>query len=328
MRQNNKGLTLVELLVSVAVLSIVTLGIGGLLRLAAVQYSNASRETEVQNLIQTTVASIKNSIVDAKEVVFNNSDKELTLINDTGYAKYKKIGDCIYYADGVFSEGISESERKNIALNAAVSTAQENLLSDHVAKFFVDTNSIALGMVELQVEIRYMERTKYLAQNVFVRNLKPDSSVASAGGTTGGGTTGGGTTGGGTTGGGTTGGGTTGGGTTGGGTTGGGTTGGGTTGGGTTGGGTNVGGYINSISQTGLQVVANESNKEIKKITINFTEDFQGTPICYQGYTVNKINNRTIEITPPSWGMYWGADIAGIVIDPNKTKITTTIEYK
>ena len=43
MKNHNKGLTLVELLVSVAVLSIVTLGIGGLLRLAAVQYYRFSK---------------------------------------------------------------------------------------------------------------------------------------------------------------------------------------------------------------------------------------------------------------------------------------------
>ena len=246
MKNHNKGLTLVELLVSVAVLSIVTLGIGGLLRLAAVQYSNASMETEVQNMIQTTVASIKNAMVSAKYgVSFDNTEKELTIVNEDNYVKFKKVGSAIYYTEGGYTDESTPEARKSTAIAAAVPTANENLLADHVAKFYVETSTVStLGMAELQVEIRYMDRTKYLSQNVFVRNLKPSelASNKSGGGTTGGGTTGGGTTGGGTTGGGTTGGGTTGGGTTGGGTTGGGTTGGGTTGGGTTGGGTTGGG--------------------------------------------------------------------------------------
>ena len=61
-QKKNMGFTLVELLVSIAVLSIVTLGVGGLLRLAAENYSNATKETEVQNLLQSTVASVSNAL--------------------------------------------------------------------------------------------------------------------------------------------------------------------------------------------------------------------------------------------------------------------------
>ena len=318
MKNHNKGLTLVELLVSVAVLSIVTLGIGGLLRLAAVQYSNASMETEVQNMIQTTVASIKNAMVSAKYgVSFDNTEKELTIVNEDNYVKFKKVGSAIYYTEGGYTDESTPEARKSTAIAAAVPTANENLLADHVAKFYVETSTVStLGMAELQVEIRYMDRTKYLSQNVFVRNLKPSelASNKSGGGTTGGGTTGGGTTGGGTTGGGTTGGGTTGGGTTGGGTTGGGTTGGGTTGGGNYSIPSNKDGKVNIYNQNYSPIDASvETTKpSFKKITIHFSEDFTGSLTSTDGAHIVYPDSHTIVIDKNGADMWWGYNIKGL----------------
>lgn len=188
-RMKNSGLSLVELLVAVAILGIVTLGVGGLLRLAAEQYSNSTKETEVQNLSQSTFASISNALEDvALDVNFANG--KLTIINRDGCILFEKKGDILYYdektlADLQLAEGADDEAIKTKALLAETSTnAAENVLADHVRVFSVDTSTKEQGFVVLNVTISYRERTKSLVQNVFMRNLRPKSSAELASNTT------------------------------------------------------------------------------------------------------------------------------------------------
>lgn len=185
-RKKNAGFTLVELLVSIAVLSIVTLGIGGLLRLAAEQYSNATKETEVQNLLQSTFASLSNSLEDAAiDVIYDNSNKRLTVVNQDKFIQFQLSGSSLYYDEGTYSAGdLDDDGKKAEAAGHTPQTQTENLLADHVQSFNVDTSSKAQGFVVLDVTVTYHERSKNLIQNVFMRNLRPKSSDQLANNTT------------------------------------------------------------------------------------------------------------------------------------------------
>lgn len=175
-QKKNMGFTLVELLVSIAVLSIVTLGVGGLLRLAAENYSNATKETEVQNLLQSTVASVSNALEDAGlGVRFDNSTKTLTIANKDNYIKFKLVGSNLYYDEGTYSGG-DDDAKLNAAVAAGVHTNPENLLCDHVERFDVDASGADNGLVVLRVDVRYLERAKSLTQNVFLRNFQATDS--------------------------------------------------------------------------------------------------------------------------------------------------------
>lgn len=177
-REKNKGLTLVELLVSIAVLSIVTLGIGGLLRLAAEQYSNATKETEVQNMLQSTVASLSNQLADAAlGVHFDNTKKQLTIVNKDNYVKFELNGTVLYYDEKTYAAASSDEDKNNEARAASVGKNQENVLADHVQSFYVDTSTSDKGLVVLTVDIRYYERSKKLVQNVFLRNRGGEKST-------------------------------------------------------------------------------------------------------------------------------------------------------
>ena len=138
--KRNQGFTLVELLVSIAVLSIVTLGIGGLLRLAAVQYSNATKETEVQNLLQSSFASVTNSLVDAiyvkvdcDDVIIANSEKILRYT-------YSSDNKTLYYDEIDYSDDdLEDSEKIEEANNSsATGTAVANILADKVTAFSIE----------------------------------------------------------------------------------------------------------------------------------------------------------------------------------------------
>lgn len=171
-RRKNEGFTLVELLVSIAVLSIVTMGIAGLLRLAAEQYSNATKETEVQNMLQQTFAALSNSLEDAAlGVHYDGTKKELTIVNNDKYIKFLLKGDILYYDEKEYDYAADDEEKNEEARAATTGTAQENVLADHVTSFFVDTSSADQGLVVLSVDIRFQERSKNLIQNVFLRNI-------------------------------------------------------------------------------------------------------------------------------------------------------------
>jgi prepilin-type N-terminal cleavage/methylation domain-containing protein len=183
--RKNQGFTLVELLVSIAVLSIVTLGVGGLLRLAADQYSNATKETEVQNLIQSTFASINNALVDTEigvDFVEWDSKSALVIANKNSIVVFLRIGDKLYYTDALtYSSDVDESGKLADAVTKAKTnftpTDAENLLADHVAEFNVDKTHVANGWVVLSVKIQHHERYKSMSQNVFLRNLSKTGVV-------------------------------------------------------------------------------------------------------------------------------------------------------
>ncbi len=174
----NRGFTLVELLVSVAVLSIVTLGIGGLLKLAAEQYSNATKETEVQNLIQSTFASMSNAIEDAAiDVVFESN--KLTIVNEDGYIRFERDGSRLYYDEVTAYSSATDNDGKIQEARDHETSKDEavNLLADHVKSFSVDTTTKDRGFIILNVTIEYHERSKNLVQNVFLRNLRSRETV-------------------------------------------------------------------------------------------------------------------------------------------------------
>ena len=180
-RTKNAGLTLVELLVSIAVLSIVTLGIGGLLRLAAEQYSNATKETEVQNQAQSVFASVSNSLEDVAIDVTFSSDR-LTIVNNDGIIMFEKDGDRLYYDEKTYSsmsvaDDADDDTKKAAATSATIGKNQENILADHVTAFSVDTSTKDQGFVVVSLTITIQERSKSMVQNVFMRNLRPKGSA-------------------------------------------------------------------------------------------------------------------------------------------------------
>ena len=185
--KKNQGFTLVELMVSVAVLSIVTLGIAGLLRLAAEQYSNATKETEVQNLLQSSFASVSNSLVDALYVEVDGEEITIASSNKIIKYKYNSTAQKLYYDEIAYSKPTEEKPDEKLSDEEKIKEAKEsgsageddvaNLLADRVSSFSVDPH-LSDGYVVLAMTVTYQERTKSLEQNVFLRNLRPKTKVA------------------------------------------------------------------------------------------------------------------------------------------------------
>jgi prepilin-type N-terminal cleavage/methylation domain-containing protein len=67
-QQNNKGYTLVELIVSIAILAFIGIAIGGLMSSNTVIFRKSKAELEVQNVAQDTYNRLSNDLMQAKSI--------------------------------------------------------------------------------------------------------------------------------------------------------------------------------------------------------------------------------------------------------------------
>lgn len=67
-QQNNKGYTLVELIVSIAILAFIGIAIGGLMSSNTVIFRKSKTEIEVQNVAQDTYNRLSNDLMQAKSI--------------------------------------------------------------------------------------------------------------------------------------------------------------------------------------------------------------------------------------------------------------------
>lgn len=79
LKKNNKGMTLVEVICSVAILGLATSAVGGAMVVSAKSYQRNTIEFEVQQEVQTTTNLIGNMVVDAKTANWDPDTKTLTV---------------------------------------------------------------------------------------------------------------------------------------------------------------------------------------------------------------------------------------------------------
>ncbi|MBO4653234.1 MAG: prepilin-type N-terminal cleavage/methylation domain-containing protein [Lachnospiraceae bacterium] len=159
----NQGMSLVELLVSVAVLGIAMIGILSLINLSTKYYSNSSKEVEVQSELQTTFAMVSNMLVDANAgVTYTSSTKKAVIANRNKKYVVQLSGTKLYAK--MFNA--SDAESGVISDN--------NLLADHVEYFVIDTSHYDDGYVTMGMRVKYGSREASMTKNVFLRNTGAD----------------------------------------------------------------------------------------------------------------------------------------------------------
>ena len=157
--QKDQGMSLVELLVSVAVLGIAMIGIIGLMNISSRYYSNSNREVEVQQELQTTFSMVSNMIVDANEsVTYDSSAKKAKIVNKSKKYIVQLNGKNLYAKE--FNKSDAETDIRT----------SENLLADRVESFSLDTSHYDDGYVTLAMKVKYGNREAAMTKNVFMRN--------------------------------------------------------------------------------------------------------------------------------------------------------------
>lgn len=159
----NQGMSLVELLVSVAVLGIAMIGILSLINLSTKYYSSSSKEVEVQSELQTTFAMVSNMIVDANAgVTYSSSTKKAVISNRSKKYVVQLAGNKLY------AKAFNASDTETSI------TSDNNLLADHVEAFLIDTTHYDDGYVTMGMRVKYGSREASMTKNVFLRNNGAD----------------------------------------------------------------------------------------------------------------------------------------------------------
>lgn len=128
MRGDNRGLTLIELICAVAILSIITATVSGAMIVATNSYRSGTTEAALQQEAQFTANTIESLIVDAtNEVTFDGTVLKITNTDYTYEITYNSGDKTLKY-----NQYSTTTPSNVIASNA--------LLAEHVNKFVVDAS--------------------------------------------------------------------------------------------------------------------------------------------------------------------------------------------
>lgn len=187
--QNEKGVTLIELLLSVAIFGIVMVSLFSFMTIISRQYSKANNEINVQNEVQTLTTHLQNLITSADTNIGISGDK-LFMIDDSYFEviEYDAAKEYIYYYS-VTQLSVPDDEMddyKNLddrddKLNKAISivaahpiTSIEDNLSTYLMTEYVSEFTISPNLTDNYVAINITltrDRVSYsAAKNIYLRN--------------------------------------------------------------------------------------------------------------------------------------------------------------
>ena len=146
-KKNNKGLSLVELICAIAILGLSTTAIGGAMVMSAQHYQKDAAEFEIQEEAQMVTNQVGNLIVDAAHASWDDTNKKLTVVSDSGKhviyqdgeeLKYEQYnGADVLVAEGILAEGIADNgfvvddsafdSNKNVSVSLTMSKANRNI---------------------------------------------------------------------------------------------------------------------------------------------------------------------------------------------------------
>lgn len=163
--KNNKGYTLIELLVSIAIFSVVMIGIVGIMRSTSVMYRNGHQEVKLQEEAQIAMNQMEEVLIDADDRISTVSSGFYT-VNNTDYAYgFKQVGDELFF-------------KKVAAADAGDLAADTNwsLMSECVKSFEINGIEMSAGRttgdnrVEIVMQMENGDYNYVAKKDVYFRN--------------------------------------------------------------------------------------------------------------------------------------------------------------
>ena len=160
--QQDKGFTLVELMIAIAIAAVIILAITTLMEWSSKGYQNAQEELDVQMETQMVVNMIGDRILEGNHAEFSNNTLTIYSINETDNTiKNKNViwldlsSNCLYLFEG--------------AGNASVTLAadKESLFAQNVNGFYAE---ISKNKVTIQLTIQKAKKTVIVEQKIKMRN--------------------------------------------------------------------------------------------------------------------------------------------------------------
>lgn len=165
-KRDNRGMTLVEIICAVAIFSLISATIGGVLVMTSRSYRNGSMETAVQQEAQFAANRIGDIVQDAIEASFTGGTNATgsfgRLVLSNGTNKY-----VVELADGDNRLMYGEA----LASVADADVTGTDLLADNILSFYADTSKFAESKaVRLDMTVEEDGREYVLSYNMTARN--------------------------------------------------------------------------------------------------------------------------------------------------------------
>lgn len=173
MMRNNKGFSLIELLVALAILAVAGVAIAGFVMNTSHSYSQTNTEIKLQYEQQLAVNQIRDMIVESdRGIYFDSASKTLAL-----YGAVRKDGGDQYYPVTVIS--YKETEEKlyfgtkefaSVSEITFASVTDLKLLSENVTAFEVDLTGVSKDKVQIEVTFKVGEKEQTVKETIALRN--------------------------------------------------------------------------------------------------------------------------------------------------------------
>lgn len=173
MMRNNKGFSLIELLIALAILSVAGVAIAGFVMNTSHSYSQTNKEVKLQYEQQLAVNQIRDMIVESdRGIYFDSASKTLAL-----YGAVRNDGGNQYYPVTVIS--YKEAEEKlyfgtkeftSVSEITFASVTDLKLLSENVTAFEVDLTGVSKDKVQIKVTFKVGEKEQTVKETIALRN--------------------------------------------------------------------------------------------------------------------------------------------------------------
>ncbi len=188
--RDNRGLTLVEMLISFAILSMMMVAVFAFMSNMTKQYQNSNNEVTVQNEVQTLMQQLENYIIDA-DMGVKLVGNDLYVMSEEEFCVISYDDECLYYS-GYDSTDLSEDYKNATkdtvydAASAIYNIIDRELLAEYVKAFNVTTSFTSeTNYVTLEITIEKTSRSYTATKNIYLRNqIVPTVTPTTAGAST------------------------------------------------------------------------------------------------------------------------------------------------
>lgn len=191
-KSNNKGLSLIELIVAVAILAVVGVAIMGFVAFSSRNYSQANKNVKLQYEQQMTVNRIRDVVLEtSRAIAYDDSTKSLTVFSDTAGSSVADAGadstvtpiivSRIYFTEAAEGEDagklyiltnyLGEDDIKDKKYSEISLTGTASELTDTVNDFSADLSNVGNGKVTLNITFKVGTKEVEVHPEIALRNI-------------------------------------------------------------------------------------------------------------------------------------------------------------